>query len=256
MIHYSPGIPEADKEKLKHTHGAVDRVGARGSLPPPGPQGPGDGADPCRRHVAGQGFLMLEIAVLQPTISPGRRIPGSSSSRCSPESLLISADRLDSDDLDPLPQMLAAQTDSRALAADAARARIVQTAAKLERLGPKRVFKKVDSCMRGNVGAEVDGVVEAMGFEVSLIAPAFPEVGRTTVHDVHLVHGTAGRRIRNGPRPGDAGHPVQADRTGRRGQPSSGRPGGPRRRRARSRRHPGGNRGAHGRGCAPYHVRT
>ena len=132
---------------------------------------------------------MLEIAVLADDIT-GAADTGIQFKPLFPESLLISADRLDSDDLDPLPQMLAAQTDSRALAADAARARIVQTAAKLERLGPKRVFKKVDSCMRGNVGAEVDGVVEAMGFEVSLIAPAFPEVGRTTVHDVHLVHGT------------------------------------------------------------------
>lgn len=132
---------------------------------------------------------MLEIAVIADDIT-GAADTGIQFKPLFPESLLISADRLDSGDLSPVPQMLAAQTDSRALAPDAARARVAEAAALLQRLKPARVFKKVDSCMRGNVGAEVDGLLEAMGFAMSFIAPAFPEVGRTTVHDVHLVHGT------------------------------------------------------------------
>jgi uncharacterized protein YgbK (DUF1537 family) len=48
----------------------------------------------------------------------------------------------------------------------------------------------VDSCLRGNIGAEVEAIVKEMGFQLSFLAPAFPEMGRVTVHDVHLIHDT------------------------------------------------------------------
>jgi uncharacterized protein YgbK (DUF1537 family) len=57
-------------------------------------------------------------------------------------------------------------------------------------LYPKHIYKKVDSCLRGNIGAEVDAIMDEMGFDLSFIAPAFPDMGRTTVHDIHLLDGT------------------------------------------------------------------
>ncbi len=86
-------------------------------------------------------------------------------------------------------QALAVYTNSRAMKAEAAERRLRLVARQLKTLGPKRIYKKVDSCLRGNLGAEVDGIVDEMGFELSLIAPAFPEMGRVTLHDVHLRHG-------------------------------------------------------------------
>jgi uncharacterized protein YgbK (DUF1537 family) len=56
------------------------------------------------------------------------------------------------------------------------------------RLKPQLIYKKIDSCMRGNVGAEVAALADACGFRGALIAPALPAQGRTTLHDVHYVH--------------------------------------------------------------------
>ncbi len=46
-----------------------------------------------------------------------------------------------------------------------------------------------DSCLRGNPGAETEALMDELAYEVSFIAPAFPEMGRTTVNGIHLVHG-------------------------------------------------------------------
>jgi D-threonate/D-erythronate kinase len=43
------------------------------------------------------------------------------------------------------------------------------------------IFKKLDSTLLGNLAAEIEAVMEALGFELALIAPAFPAMGRTLV---------------------------------------------------------------------------
>ncbi len=88
------------------------------------------------------------------------------------------------------PQALAIYTNTRSIKAEVARKRIRSLARRLLAYHPRRVYKKVDSCLRGNVGAEVDAMVDEMGFDLSFIAPAFPDLGRLTLHDVHLVHDT------------------------------------------------------------------
>jgi uncharacterized protein YgbK (DUF1537 family) len=47
----------------------------------------------------------------------------------------------------------------------------------------------MDSCLRGNPGAETEALMDELAYEASFIAPAFPEMGRTTVSGNHLVHG-------------------------------------------------------------------
>lgn len=54
---------------------------------------------------------------------------------------------------------------------------------------PVRFFKKVDSLLRGNIGAEVEGFMEGACLSLSLIAPAHPLNGRTTEDDIHRVGG-------------------------------------------------------------------
>ena len=51
------------------------------------------------------------------------------------------------------------------------------------------VYKKIDSCLRGNIGAEVEALMDLLGCEGAFIAPAFPAQGRTTLHDIHFVRG-------------------------------------------------------------------
>jgi uncharacterized protein YgbK (DUF1537 family) len=103
--------------------------------------------------------------------------------------LLVPYTRLTDDAFRPDARALAVNTNSRPLPAAAAADRVGSAATALAKLGPKYLYKKVDSCLRGNIGAEADALLDALGFELSFVAPAFPAVGRTTAHDVHRVHG-------------------------------------------------------------------
>ena len=80
----------------------------------------------------------------------------------------------------------AVTTDSRACAPDQAYELAAESAYGLLKAGASLVYKKVDSNLRGNVGAEIAAVRAAVGRPV-LFAPAFPARGRTTVGGVALI---------------------------------------------------------------------
>ena len=80
-------------------------------------------------------------------------------------------------------------TNSRALSAKTARERLRSIARRLSKLDPLWIYKKIDSCLRGNPGVETEALMDELAYEVSFIAPAFPEMGRTTMNGTHLVHG-------------------------------------------------------------------
>ncbi|WP_134679040.1 four-carbon acid sugar kinase family protein [Paracoccus ravus] len=69
------------------------------------------------------------------------------------------------------PDILAVTTDSREIPPEAAR---LATAEVIAALPPVRIFKKVDSRLKGNIEAELS----ALDFEAGLAAPAIPEFGR------------------------------------------------------------------------------
>ena len=69
-------------------------------------------------------------------------------------------------------------TESRRLPAPAAAARVSRAA----RARPaSRYFKKIDSTMRGPIGAEVESLMTTVGAGCTLLCPAFPAQGRTVV---------------------------------------------------------------------------
>ncbi|WP_460962777.1 four-carbon acid sugar kinase family protein [Parasphingorhabdus pacifica] len=52
------------------------------------------------------------------------------------------------------------------------------------------LVKRVDTTLRGNVGAEVDALLDVLPPDTrALVVPAFPDAGRTTVGGLHLVDG-------------------------------------------------------------------
>src|SRR3954453_22347647 len=89
---------------------------------------------------------------------------------------------------------VALDTDSRALAPDATRAR-VRDAVRAVAAAPI-VMKKIDSTLRGHVGAEVGAALEAAGRRVAVVAPAFPAAGRTTDGGVQRLDGEPVHRTR------------------------------------------------------------
>jgi uncharacterized protein YgbK (DUF1537 family) len=83
----------------------------------------------------------------------------------------------------------AVTTDSRACPPERAYDLVLASTKALLEAGARLIYKKVDSSLRGNVGAELAAVVDGVGAPV-VLAPAFPARGRTTVDGVVLVKGT------------------------------------------------------------------
>ena len=77
-------------------------------------------------------------------------------------------------------------TETRAVPAAQARARVQTVVAAAPRA---RYFKKIDSTLRGRIGAEVDGLVEATGARSAIVCPALPSEGRAVVDRVLFVGG-------------------------------------------------------------------
>lgn len=74
---------------------------------------------------------------------------------------------------------------SPAKAAEAVRA----MADECQRAGACVAFKKVDSTLRGNPGAEIEAVLDATGRDAALVCVAMPKTGRTCLEGVLLLHG-------------------------------------------------------------------
>lgn len=78
-------------------------------------------------------------------------------------------------------------TESRLVNKEDAYWRVYHSTEKLMQLGAERVYKKVDSTLRGNIGAELDAAMEASKAAFAFFAPAYPTYGRTTLAGKQLV---------------------------------------------------------------------
>ena len=89
-----------------------------------------------------------------------------------------------------LPDVVVLDTDSRALPSEQAAERIRATGKIIRTVGSARpmIFKKIDSTLRGNIGAEVDAAMAEYGLKWAAVAPAFPRNARITVGGWHLLN--------------------------------------------------------------------
>ena len=83
--------------------------------------------------------------------------------------------------------VIVVDTESRQLNSGDAYQRVYRSTEKLVALGVERVYKKVDSTMRGNVGAELDAAMDASKAGFAIFAPAYPTYRRTTLSGKQLV---------------------------------------------------------------------
>jgi len=58
----------------------------------------------------------------------------------------------------------------------------------LKKVGASLFYKKIDSTLRGNIGVELDGVLDALGVSIAIVCPAYPRNRRVTVGG-HLLLG-------------------------------------------------------------------
>lgn len=80
-------------------------------------------------------------------------------------------------------------TDSRSVPGELAYRRVREAAASLKEQGCSFIYKKLDSTLRGNLGQEIEAVLDVYGFEGAIVVPAFPRIGRTTVGGKHYLNG-------------------------------------------------------------------
>lgn len=86
--------------------------------------------------------------------------------------------------------VLVLDTDSRSLDAESARRKVAEASRCVLAAGAKVVFKKIDSTLRGNLGAELDAVYDVFRPDFVVVAPAYPETGRLVREGRLFVHGT------------------------------------------------------------------
>jgi len=89
-----------------------------------------------------------------------------------------------------LAEVISINTESRTIPAREAYEVVRKETEAMMADGFEMVYKSLDSTLRGNLGAEVDAVMDAGDFDLAVVAPAFPHYGRTTVHGRHFLHGT------------------------------------------------------------------
>ncbi|UTR12765.1 four-carbon acid sugar kinase family protein [Evansella sp. LMS18] len=80
-------------------------------------------------------------------------------------------------------------TNSRALTEEEAVSVTKQASLFLKEAGYRHIYKKMDSTLRGHIGAELQAAARIFEPEFVFIAPAFPSMGRTTKDGIHYVHG-------------------------------------------------------------------
>jgi uncharacterized protein YgbK (DUF1537 family) len=93
------------------------------------------------------------------------------------------------DPLHDAGEIIVVDTDSRHCAPALAYQRVYAAACVCARRGLPILYKKIDSTLRGALGAELDAVIDACGVQLVVLSPAFPANGRTLLNGVLYLDG-------------------------------------------------------------------
>lgn len=85
--------------------------------------------------------------------------------------------------------VLVVDTETRHLPAAAASAAIETLTRHAVEAGVPCIYKKTDSALRGNIGAELSALLKTSGARRLPFLPAFPQIGRTTEGGIHYISG-------------------------------------------------------------------
>jgi uncharacterized protein YgbK (DUF1537 family) len=104
----------------------------------------------------------------------------------------------------PGPEVAILDTNSRLDAPEVAYRKVFEGTRELQAAGCRQFFNKTCSVFRGNIGAEFDAMLDALGEEFGVVVLGFPKNGRTTIDGIHYVHG---RRLEESEFRNDPIHP-------------------------------------------------
>jgi len=93
--------------------------------------------------------------------------------------VLVDATRLA--DVTSRTDVIVIDTETRACSCETASSRVREAVRMLRDVGVERVYKKVDSTLRGNIGVELEAIMDELKVKTCIFTPAFPANGRTVI---------------------------------------------------------------------------
>jgi len=85
--------------------------------------------------------------------------------------------------------VLVVDTETRNIPSEDAYKKVRRAVRLLRQSNIELIYKKIDSALRGNIGAEINGVMDELDVEAVIVAPAFPSQNRTVVNGRLLING-------------------------------------------------------------------
>ncbi len=104
------------------------------------------------------------------------------------------------------PDIVILDTNSRLDPPEVAYRKVFAATRELQLAGCRQYHNKTCSVFRGNIGAEFDAMLDALGLEFAVVVLGFPKNGRTTVNGIHYVHG---KKLEDSEFRRDPIHPMQ-----------------------------------------------
>lgn len=105
------------------------------------------------------------------------------------ETQVCTNQELNMDEIPENMEVLVVNSETRPLSKEDAYHVVKSIAEDAVRVRIPVIFKKTDSALRGNVGSELQAVLDATGKKELYFLPAFPDVHRITKHGTHYVNG-------------------------------------------------------------------
>ncbi|WP_462410433.1 four-carbon acid sugar kinase family protein [Neobacillus sp. Marseille-QA0830] len=80
------------------------------------------------------------------------------------------------------------ETNSRSISKTESYDRVTKIAKCIRSNQFHTIYKKIDSSLRGNIGQEIDAILDELHYKAAFIVPSFPSNGRTTINGIHFLN--------------------------------------------------------------------
>ncbi len=97
--------------------------------------------------------------------------------------------RIQKEDITDSAQVVVVDTETRPLSGGQAYQIVKEVVEDAVKVCVPTILKKTDSALRGNVGAELEAVMDAAGEKSMYFIPAFPDMNRVTRSGIHYIDG-------------------------------------------------------------------
>lgn len=85
--------------------------------------------------------------------------------------------------------VIVVDTETRHMEKQPAYECLKQVAVACKQVGAGYIYKKIDSTLRGNIGSEVEALMDVMAVPTAVLIPAMPSTGRQTIGGYQMVRG-------------------------------------------------------------------